>query len=103
MFRLCPLIVDFCPFYGVTPGGGGDDADTEIALSKLDPEADDIGGDAGAGDDVLTRMDQEPGKSFDGEEGDLVDRDVNDLGKAYGDDVEGVRGSAKITTLVCEP
>jgi len=48
-------------------------------------------------------MGQEPGKSFDGEEGDLVDRDVNDLGKAYGDDVEGVRGSAKITTLVCEP
>jgi len=35
-------------------------------------------------------MDQEPGKSFEGEEGDLVDRDVNDLGKTYGDDAEGV-------------
>jgi DNA-directed RNA polymerase subunit omega len=71
---------------------GGDDADTEIAMSELDPEADDIGGDEGVGedDDVLARMDREPGESFEGEEGDLVDRDVNDLGKTYGGGAEGV-------------
>jgi DNA-directed RNA polymerase subunit omega len=69
-----------------------DGDETEVAMSDLDPEAEDLGGDEGIeeDDDVLTRMDQEPGKSFEGEEGDLVDRDVNDLGKTYGDDAEGV-------------
>jgi DNA-directed RNA polymerase subunit omega len=69
-----------------------DGEDNEIPIAEVDPEADDIGGDEEIGeeDDVLTRMDQEPGKSFDGEEGDLVDRDVNDLGKTYGDDAEGI-------------
>jgi DNA-directed RNA polymerase subunit omega len=69
-----------------------DGDETEVALSDLDPEADDLGGDEGVGedDDVLTRMDQKPGASFEGDEGNLVDRDVNDLGKTYGGDAEGV-------------
>ncbi len=57
----------------------------------------------GPGTTSLPEWTRSRGKSFDGEEGDLVDRDVNDLGKAYGDDVKGVRGSAKIIALVCEP
>jgi DNA-directed RNA polymerase subunit omega len=68
-----------------------DEDETEIALSDLDPEAEDLGGDDGIGeDDVLTRMDREPGAGFEDEDGNLVDRDVNDLGKAYGDDAEGI-------------
>jgi len=69
-----------------------DGDETEIAMSDLDPEAEDLGGEEGIDedDDVLTRMDQEPGASFEGEEGNLVDRDVNDLGKDYGDDAEGI-------------
>jgi DNA-directed RNA polymerase subunit omega len=72
--------------------GPSDGDETEVAISDLDPEADDIGGDDGIGedDDVLTRMDREPGASFEGDEGNLVDRDVNDLGKTYGGDAEGV-------------
>lgn len=35
-------------------------------------------------------MDQEPGAGFEGEDGNLVDQNVNDLGKAYGGDAEGV-------------
>ena len=55
-------------------------------------DADGIGGDdpIDEGDDVLSRMDMEPGAGFEGEDGNLVDRDVNDLGKAYGGDAEGV-------------
>jgi DNA-directed RNA polymerase subunit omega len=79
------------PSDGAEPGASDGD-ETEVPLSDLDPEADDIGGDEGTGqdDDVLTRMDREPGASFVGDEGNLVDRDVNDLGKAYGDDAEGI-------------
>jgi DNA-directed RNA polymerase subunit omega len=40
-------------------------------------------------DDVLSRMDGAPGASFEGEEGGLVDREVDDVGRAYGDDAEG--------------
>jgi DNA-directed RNA polymerase subunit omega len=43
----------------------------------------------GEEDDVLSRMDEAPGAAFDGEEGNLVDRDVDDVGRAYGDDAEG--------------
>jgi DNA-directed RNA polymerase subunit omega len=76
---------------------GGDmedmmEGDDEVPLSELDKEADDIGGDdeLTEDDDVMSRIDIEPGKSFEGDEGNLVDRDVNDLGKAYGDDAEGI-------------
>jgi DNA-directed RNA polymerase subunit omega len=41
-------------------------------------------------EDVMERMDIDPGASFEGDEGNLVDRDVNDVGKAYGDKPEGV-------------
>jgi DNA-directed RNA polymerase subunit omega len=60
--------------------------------SDANGDADDIGGDDGIdeSDDVLSRMDMEPGAGFEGEDGNLVDRDVNDLGKAYGGDAEGV-------------
>jgi DNA-directed RNA polymerase subunit omega len=60
--------------------------------SDIDGDADDIGGDDAIDetDDVLSRMDREPGAGFEGEDGNLVDRDVNDLGKAYGGDAEGV-------------
>lgn len=54
--------------WAVPDGGRGDDqGDDEISED----------------DDVLGRMDLEPGASFEGEEGNLVDRDVNDIGKAY--------------------
>jgi len=41
-------------------------------------------------DDVLSRMEGAPGAALDGEEGNLVDRDVEDIGKDYGDAAEGV-------------
>lgn len=46
---------------------------------------DDLGadGDVEEGDDVLADMEQEPGIDIDSEEGQLVDRDVDDVGKAY--------------------
>jgi DNA-directed RNA polymerase subunit omega len=58
------------------------------AGGRLDAQEDDLGGDEELSeeDDVMTRMDAEPGASFEGEEGDLVDRDTNDVGKAYGGD-----------------
>ncbi|HEV7370977.1 MAG TPA: DNA-directed RNA polymerase subunit omega [Arenibaculum sp.] len=57
---------------------------------RLDAQDDELGGDddLSEDDDVLTRMDREPGASLEGEDGNLVDRDVNDVGKAYGDDAE---------------
>lgn len=70
----------------------GDRDEDEIAMSDLDTEAADLGDDNGISedDDVLSRMDQEPGAGFEGEDGNLVDQNVNDLGKAYGGDAEGV-------------
>lgn len=42
------------------------------------------GQDASSDDeDVLDRMDEDPEASFDGEEGDLVDRNIDDVGRAY--------------------
>jgi DNA-directed RNA polymerase subunit omega len=60
------------------------------AGGRLDAQEDDLGGDEELSeeDDVMTRMDAEPGASFEGEEGDLVDRDTNDVGKAYGGDAD---------------
>ena len=47
---------------------------------RMDDQGDD---EISEDDDVLGRMDLEPGASFEGEEGNLVDRDVDDIGKAY--------------------
>ncbi len=51
-----------------------------------DPDAEEVTED----DDVLSRMEAEPGLSFEGEDGNLVDRDTNDVGKAYDDGPEGI-------------
>ena len=53
---------------------------------SADDMGDDLGGDEGdveEGDDVLADMEGEPGIDVDSEEGNLVDRNVDDVGKAY--------------------
>ena len=60
------------------------------AGGRLDAQEDDLGGgeETSEEDDVVNRMDAEPGASFEGEEGNLVDRNVNDVGKAYGGEAD---------------
>ncbi|EWY40182.1 DNA-directed RNA polymerase subunit omega [Skermanella stibiiresistens SB22] len=50
-----------------------------------DMAGDELGadGDVEEGDDVLSDIEEEPGIDVDSEEGQLVDRDVDDVGKAY--------------------
>ena len=59
----------------------------QMAVGDDDLSGDDLSADAeGDGDDeedVLAEMEAEPGIDIDSEEGQLVDRDVDDTGKAY--------------------
>ncbi|UEM23340.1 DNA-directed RNA polymerase subunit omega [Skermanella mucosa] len=57
----------------------------QMTVGDDDLGGDDLGadGDVEEGDDVLADMEQEPGVDIDSEEGQLVDRDVDDVGKAY--------------------
>ena len=57
----------------------------QMTVGDDDLGGDDMGadGDVEEGDDVLADMEQEPGIDIDSEEGRLVDRDVDDVGKAY--------------------
>lgn len=57
----------------------------QMTVGDDDLGGDDLGadGDVEEGDDVLADMEQEPGIDIDSEEGRLVDRDVDDVGKAY--------------------
>ena len=59
----------------------------QMAVGDDDLSGDDLSADAeGDGDDeedVLAEMEAEPGIDIDSEEGQLVDRDVDDIGKAY--------------------
>lgn len=57
----------------------------QMTVGDDDLGGDDLGadGDVEEGDDVLADMEQEPGIDIDSEEGQLVDRDVDDVGKAY--------------------
>ncbi|UEM06517.1 DNA-directed RNA polymerase subunit omega [Skermanella rosea] len=57
----------------------------QMTVGDDDLGGDDMGadGDVEEGDDVLADMEQEPGIDIDSEEGQLVDRDVDDVGKAY--------------------
>lgn len=57
----------------------------QMTAGDDDLGGDDMGadGDVEEGDDVLADMEQEPGIDIDSEEGQLVDRDVDDVGKAY--------------------
>ncbi|WP_158045099.1 DNA-directed RNA polymerase subunit omega [Skermanella pratensis] len=57
----------------------------QMTVGDDDLGGDDLGadGDVEEGDDVLSDMEQEPGVDIDTEEGQLVDRDVDDVGKAY--------------------
>ena len=59
----------------------------QMSVGDDDLSGDDLSADAeGDGDDeedVLAEMEAEPGIDIDSEEGQLVDRDVDDIGKAY--------------------
>jgi DNA-directed RNA polymerase subunit omega len=57
--------------------------DDEQTVGPGDDTEDDV-------EDVMERIDMDPGASFEGDEGNLVDHDVNDVGKAYGDNAEGI-------------
>jgi DNA-directed RNA polymerase subunit omega len=58
--------------------------DDDLAGDDLSADADaDAEGDGDDEEDVLAEMEAEPGIDIDSEEGQLVDRDVDDTGKAY--------------------
>jgi DNA-directed RNA polymerase subunit omega len=58
--------------------------DDDLSGDDLSADADaDAEGDGDDEEDVLAEMEAEPGIDIDSEEGQLVDRDVDDTGKAY--------------------
>jgi DNA-directed RNA polymerase subunit omega len=58
--------------------------DDDLAGDDLSADADaDAEGDGDDEEDVLAEIEAEPGIDIDSEEGQLVDRDVDDTGKAY--------------------
>jgi DNA-directed RNA polymerase subunit omega len=59
-------------------GVGDDDLSGDDLSADADAE-----GDGDDEEDVLAEMEAEPGIDIDSEEGQLVDRDVDDTGKAY--------------------
>ncbi len=68
----------------------GEQAWADTGARMADADGDFSEEEIGEEDDVLSRMDGAPGAAFEGEEGNLVDRDTEDVGKAYGDGPEGV-------------